>query len=112
MEKIKHAAIRTADNHIIVGKDHGSCIQYAAKHGLVSSGERRVKFDMQGFLTSRRRFINRKKALALGLRNGQIDKRMADNKEAFSEMLWMPEIYYGKHDYSQSEGYFLTHREQ
>jgi len=107
MEMIKHAAIRTADDHIIVGKDHGTCIQHAAKLGLVSSGDRRVKFDMQGFMTDQYRFIDRAEALYLGLNNGQIDARMAVNGEAFSEMLWMPEIYYGKHSYSQAKGYFL-----
>ena len=105
METIKHAAIRTIDEHIITGKDHGSCIQLAAKLGLATVGEGRIKQDMQGFVTDKYRFIDRKEALALGLKNGQIDKRMARNDEAFSEMLWMEEIYYGTHEYDKRKGY-------
>jgi hypothetical protein len=110
MEKIKHAAIRTVDDHIITGQDHGRCIQFAVKLGIVTTGEGRVKQDMQGFMTDKYRFIDRKEALELGLKNGQIDIRMTHNDEAFSEMLWMPEIYYGKHEYDQSKGYFIKER--
>jgi len=107
MEQIKHAAIRTVDEYIITGKDHGRCIQKAVELGLATIGEGRIKQNMQGFVTDNYRFIGRKEALALGLKNGQIDKRMVSNDEAFSEMLWMEEIYYGKHHYDKRKGYFI-----
>lgn len=55
------AAIRLADGRIIRGHRHDDCIQTALKWGVQPTRHS----DVQGFVTSRNRFVDRKEGMAI-----------------------------------------------
>jgi hypothetical protein len=82
------------DGHIFVGKRHGDAgFQY-----MQLTGKQKCVYIHDGFITSKMRFINRKKAFKLAKKNGQFKRgelaRLAGSndftslEELFSEDLW------------------------
>lgn len=98
-ELIKHAAVKSEEGNIFIGKHHADCFMKA--HYIKIKMSR--KADDQGFMTNLGRYVDRKEGANIALIAGQID---APTKILFSEDLWCP-TYCGKHDYSETKGYLL-----
>ena len=81
VEKVKCAAVRTSEGHIIVGPYHGRCLQTVKTGGL---GEVDRKMG-QGFITTKLRFILRREALMIAEREGQIVKKHKPDDVLLSE---------------------------
>jgi len=96
MEHIAHAAILMTNRIIIFGKDHGDCFERSPKgsHSKV-----------QGFLTNKYRFVNRKEAASIAFQAKQIET-IEPNQILFSEEMWCPKNG-GKHKYNKKIGYIL-----
>jgi len=82
------------DGHVFVGKRHGDAgFQY-----MQLTGKQRCIYTQDGFITSKMRFINRKKAFRLAKKNGQFKREelaclagsngFTSLEELFSEDLW------------------------
>lgn len=82
------------NGHVFVGKRHGDAgIQY-----LQMTGKQRCSYTEDGFITSKLRFIDRKKAFKLAKKNGQFKREeiarlcgsndITSLEELFSEDLW------------------------
>ena len=95
-ERISFAAILRTDNVIIFGRDHARCYKR-------SPYDTYAKRAVQGFLTDKHRFVNRKAAASIAFLAGQIDK-IEPNQTLVSEELWWPEGE-GKYDYDEKLGY-------
>ena len=102
MERITHAAILRTDNCIIFDRDHEKCY----KRSPVGSCD---KGAVQGFLTDKLRFVNRKTAASIAFQAGQIDKIVPDDI-LVSEQLWSPTSG-GKYIYDGERGYILKGKE-
>lgn len=96
MERITHAAILRTDNCIVFDRDHADCIKRSPEG---SCG----KDVIQGFLTNKFRFVNRKAAASIAFQAGQIDN-IAPDDILVSEQLWWPEGD-GRYDYDEKLGY-------
>lgn len=94
MEKIKCAAIKyrllcdyTSPNysgdHIIIGKSHAECIYTFGSIGL-SCKLRDMDNEVQGFMTTNDRFVDRKEALEIAKNAKQVPDDYSKN-ELFSE---------------------------
>lgn len=94
-ERIAHAAIFRTDNCVVFGRDHADCIERSPS-GTAAKGA------IQGFLTGKFRFVNRKEAASIAFKAGQIDKIEPD-EALISEQL----LCYGKHIYDEELGYIL-----
>ncbi len=81
-EKIKCAATRH-DGHIITGQCHGECLRIAKEAGF-SKADHKMG---QGFLTTKLRFVLRKEALLIALRENQIVKKHKPDDILLSEDL-------------------------
>ena len=79
-ERISHAAILRTDKVIIFDRDHADCIK-RSPYGTCKEGA------IQGFLTSRYRFVNRKEAALIAFKAKQIDK-FEPNQILLSEEIW------------------------
>lgn len=99
LETIKHAAIITENDLIIIGKSHSDCFNKAIKNNL------KIKKDAkaQGFFTSKGRYVSRHKAAVIAFIAKQIN---LSTDILFSEDLWC-EMYDGKHNYNDEDGYYL-----
>lgn len=95
-ERISFAAILRTDNVIIFDRDHGKCFER-------SPDDTCGKDAVQGFLTDKHRFVNRKAAASIAFLAGQISK-IEPNQILVSEELWWPEGD-GKYDYDEKLGY-------
>ncbi len=87
MERIKCAAVRTAEGHIIVGKYHGICYPIIGKAGFTKLES---KFG-DGFLTSKLRFVMRREALTIAQNAEQIIKKHTPEDILMSEDIGCPE---------------------
>jgi len=98
IETIKHAAVKSADGWIFIGKHHADCF-HKMHHIAVKSSQ---KSEDQGFITSLGRYVDRHE----GARIAQAAKQVEPMKVEilFSENLWSPTDG-GKHVYSETEGY-------
>lgn len=99
VETIKHAAVKSEDGWIFIGKCHADCF-HKAHHIKVKMSQ---KADDQGFVTSLGRYARRGAAAQIARRAGQIDK---PTQLLFSEDLWS-DMYSGKYDYCEIKGYVL-----
>lgn len=99
LELIKHAAVKSKDGWVIIGKNHAECFHKAGNMNVKMSQLR----EDQGFVTDTGRFINRYEAAKLAFNNGQVNKK---EKMLFSEHLW-GNMYNAKHEYSEIKGYIL-----
>lgn len=104
-ELIRHAAVKSVDGWIFFGKCHGDCFHKAHYIKIKLC----TKADSQGFVTSKGRFVNRMEGAAIAFKSGQISK---DTNILFSEDLWCLEIYDGKYDYSETEGYIERKKDE
>lgn len=95
-ERIAHAAILRTDKVIIFGKDHAKCIG-KSPYGTCKKGA------IQGFLTDKLRFVNRKSAANIAFQSGQIEQ-IAPDQILMSEELWSVQSG-GKHIYDEKLGY-------
>ena len=95
-ERISFAAILRTDNVIIFDRDHEKCCKR-------SPYDTYGKDAVQGFLTNKHRFVNRKAAASIAFLAGQIDK-LEPNQTLVSEELWWPPSE-GKYDYDEKLGY-------
>ncbi len=98
-ELIKHAAVKSIDGWIFIGKCHGDCF-HKAHHIKVKMSP---KADDQGFVTSKGRYVNRFEGAEIALTSNQISE---ETNLLFSEDLWCTN-YNGKHNYSEIKGYIL-----
>ena len=98
MERITFAAILRTDKCIIFDRDHGKCFERSPK-GSCKKG------TVQGFLTDKLRFVNRKAAASIAFQAKQIDN-IEPNQVLISEELWCPKSG-GKHIYDEKLGYIL-----
>lgn len=99
-EKIKHAAIKTENGMIILGKCHADCFWTAKNIGLKLS----KKSEDQGFFTSKGRYVNRKLAATIARRAKQLDKN--DKRKVtylLSEDIWYQRE---KYEYNNCRGYY------
>lgn len=81
-EKIKCAATRHGD-HIIAGSYHGECLKIAGEAGFERCDDRLG----QGFLTTKMRFVRRKEALMIAMREDQIKEKHRPKDILLSEDL-------------------------
>ena len=102
MELIAHAAILRTDKVIIFDKDHAKCIE-SSPYGTAAKGA------IQGFLTNKLRFVNRKAAASIAFQAGQIDKIVPDDI-LVSEQLLLPTSG-GKYIYDEKLGYILEDKD-
>lgn len=98
-EKIMHAAVKSKDGWIFIGKCHADCFMKARNINVEMVGTA----DFQGFVTSKGVFVDRKEAAKIAWLAGQTNKEI---KILFSEDLWS-EQYDAKHTYCEIEGYKL-----
>lgn len=101
-EFIKHAAVKSKDGQIFLGKCHADCFEQAHNIGIKMS----QKADDQGFMTGSGRFVDRSEASIIAFHAKQTDELL---RYLFSEMLWSPQDG-GKHDYDSVEGYVLKEK--
>lgn len=99
IETIKHAAVKSEDGWIFIGKCHADCL-HKMHHINVPYGK---GAENQGFITSKGRFVSRSEAAKLALDSDQIDKH---TPLLFSENLWS-KMYEGKYSYCNIKGYVL-----
>lgn len=88
MEKINAAAIKwrmknDLEENIIQGCNHASCLNWFS-FADISSKERDMEFEEQGFVTNSGRFVNREEALIIAQKAGQVRKGYA-NRCLYSE---------------------------
>lgn len=102
-ELIKHAAVKSLDGFIFIGKSHADCF-HKASHVKVKMSQ---KADDQGFLTSHGRYVYRGEAARIAVASGQVGSSI---KILFSEELWSPTDN-GKHVYDEIKGYVEAHSE-
>ena len=103
MERIIFAAIKL-NNCIIFGKDHAECIKRAVNM-FVSTGQ--VEQRMQGFLTSKFRFVSRGSAKLMAVKAEQVPAFCVHTSCVFtSEEFWSKESG-GIHSYDPEKGYFI-----
>ena len=81
VERVKCAAVRTPEGHIIIGPYHGKCLQTANEAGFENVDSRMG----QGFITTKLRFVLRKEALIIAEREGQIVKKHKPDDVLLSE---------------------------
>lgn len=94
-EKITHAAVLTENGDFIFGKCHADCFYRGFSMGFTMSN----KAQDQGFMTNKKRFVDRKLGAKIAYRAGQIDKR---HTALISEMIWMDNK---KYKYDHIKGY-------
>lgn len=100
-EVIRHAAVKSVDGWIFLGKSHAECFGKAHYIGIKMS----KKADDQGFVTSEGRFVSRGEAAVIAIDADQVDR---DIKILFSEDLWSRQEG-GFHNYDEIKGYVLSH---
>ncbi|MFW6024999.1 MAG: hypothetical protein ACOCRX_01525 [Candidatus Woesearchaeota archaeon] len=93
METIAFAAIKIKDGTILKGKSHSEIINNA-EWGTCKGSK-----IIQGFLTSKNRFVNREKAALIAFESQQIQKKV---RILFSEDLWVKNNY----KYHKDIGYY------
>lgn len=99
-EKIMHAAVKTVNGMIILGKCHGDCFWQGKNIGLKMS----PKATDQGFFTNKGRYVDRESAARIAKRAGQLDPYSNRKvKVLISEDIWCQRERF---EYSQSRGYF------
>jgi len=99
-EEIKHAAVRTKEGWVFMGKQHADC-----HHAITNAGFNPcTKADSQGFVTNKGRYVDRKEGGAIAFKANQIDK---PTSMLFSEDLWSPR-HGGKYGYCSIRGYVLS----
>lgn len=115
IELIKHAAVKSEDGWIFIGKCHADCF-HKMHHLRVKSSQ---KAENQGFVTSSGRYVQRAEAFQIALTSNQIkDKRSApldpdlfdtgpvnNVRILFSEDLWCPQ-YGGQFEHDEIKGYY------
>lgn len=99
MEKIKHAAVKSKEGWIFIGKCHADCFHKAYNIKVKMSG----KACDQGFVTSLGRYVERPEAAEIAKKAEQIS---GEDNILFSELLWSPTDC-GIHQYCDIEGYEL-----
>lgn len=99
LEYIKHAAIITENDLIIIGKSHADCIHKAIENKLRAKRDAKA----QGFFTNTGRYISRFEAAVIAFKAKQIDSPI---NILFSEDLWS-ERHNGKFNYDGDMGYYL-----
>ena len=82
--EITHAAIQTKDKgNILIGRDHPAIFAKAPKGYFKKRGA------VQGFTTSKHKFVDREEAAKIAIAAGQIDKELVkDSCGLISENLW------------------------
>lgn len=98
IEFIKHAAVKSADGWIFIGKCHADCL-HKMHHISVMYGK---GADCQGFITDHGRFVQRGEAARIAIESGQITK---ETNLLFSEDLWSEQDG-GQFDYDEIRGYY------
>ena len=96
-EAIKHAAVKSVDGWIFIGKCHADCF-HKAHHLKVKMSQ---KAEDQGFVTDNGRYVQRGEAAVIAVKAGQKERL---ERLLFSEDLWSVE-YDGKYDYCEIRGY-------
>lgn len=82
-ERIEFSAIKSADGRIFGGRRHADIIAT-----MVMDYETSPHYGVQGFLTNRLRFVDRKEAAEIALSSGQVRELRFQPSELFSEDLW------------------------
>jgi len=96
MEKIKKAAIKKKDGSVYTGKQHSDIINW-------DLGGICEKDTIQGFITNKNRFVNRKEAAIIAFNAKQIN-HLEEDQILMSEEIWL----YGNYSYNKEQGYFET----
>lgn len=107
-EEIKHAAIRTLEGLIFIGKDHAQCFRTAQAVNAVLLSQAMA----QGFLTNKARFVDREEAATIAINSNQLPEGslVKEQKILFSEDLWS-EQYCGRYNYDAVNGYILKNED-
>lgn len=86
LERANIRPVNTPGGVVLCGQRHGLII--AQINAL--TGKRHYEFgeSIQGFLTSKNRFLNREEAAILAISCGQIEELQYSSKELFSEDLY------------------------
>lgn len=98
VELIKHAAVKSQDGWIFIGKCHADCF-HKMHHLKIKSSQ---KADHQGFVTSSGRYVERNEAARIAKASGMVDSLPVEI--LFSEDLWS-EQHNGKYKYNEISGY-------
>lgn len=96
-EKILHAAVKSKDGWVFIGKCHADCFHKMRNINIEAS----PKAIDQGFVTSEGRFVDRKEGAFLARCCGQVNERV---NILFSEDMWHPK-HNGIHTYCEIKGY-------
>ena len=99
-EVIKHAAVRSKDGMIFLGKCHADCFHQGHACGVKMSQD---PLD-QGFFTNLGRYVTRTEAAQIAIAAKQVSEKKTG--VLFSEELWS-EREGGQFSYSTTEGYTL-----
>jgi hypothetical protein len=80
-----HQPKNVENGFVICGRRHHNC--FMTRKILVGEHAEHVD-NIQGFVTSKDRFLNRKEAYALAIENGQLKEETSEVKALVSEDLW------------------------
>ncbi len=96
--EITHAAIQTKDKgNILIDRDHPAIFAKAPEGYFKKRGA------VQGFTTSKHRFVDRKEAAKIAVAAGQVDKELVkDSCGLISENLWADSGF----KYDPAKGYY------
>jgi hypothetical protein len=96
-EVIKHAAVKSIDGQIFLGKSHADCFHQAHNVGVKMSQQS----SDQGFFTNKGRYVERKEAATIAKNSSQVGQ---DVFILFSEELWS-QTDGGQFSYNSIDGY-------
>lgn len=99
LEEIKHAAVKSKEGMIFLGKCHGDCFMQAHNCNVDMSS----KALDQGFFTNQGRYVDRDEGAKIAVTSGQVTKPCSF---LFSEDLWC-ERDGGLYQYDQIKGYHI-----
>lgn len=99
-ERIVHAAVKTVNGYVVIGRSHADCFYSGKNMGLEMSS----KSKDQGFVSNKGRYVGRKVAAMIARRAKQLDPK---SKRKVSYLL-SEDIWYQRErfEYSQTRGYF------
>lgn len=101
-EVIKHAACKTTNGMILLGKCHADCFYQAKNIGL----QIQKKSSAQGFVTNKGRYVNRLEAAIIAKKAKQLDPKDKRKVTALlSEDIWYQQ---DRFIYTQARGYVET----
>ncbi len=88
MELICAAAIKLSDGRIFIGMRHDECYKDILRAEIAERAVILRKNCVQGFMTNRCKFLNRKEAYKFAIETGQLIEEYEEGNVLVSEDLW------------------------